>query len=79
MIVSLFLKLVIVKLLRGVKYLAVFLEVERISLFLIHLYLNCFQVVRCICLLNHPIPNTKDALSCQIIIPQKQVGRKSGM
>jgi Rab GDP dissociation inhibitor len=37
------------------------------------------QVVRCICLLNHPIPNTKDALSCQIIIPQKQVGRKSGM
>lgn len=36
------------------------------------------QVVRCICLLNHPIPNTKDALSCQIIIPQKQVGRKSG-
>lgn len=36
------------------------------------------QVVRCICLLNHPIPNTKDALSCQIIIPQKQVGRKYG-
>lgn len=35
------------------------------------------QVVRCICLLNHPIPNTKDSLSCQIIIPQKQVGRKS--
>lgn len=35
------------------------------------------QVVRCICLMNHPIPNTKDALSCQIIIPQKQVGRKS--
>lgn len=37
------------------------------------------QVVRCICLLNHSIPNTKDALSCQIIIPQKQVGRRSGM
>ena len=36
------------------------------------------QVARCICLMNHPIPNTKDALSCQIIIPQKQVGRKSG-
>ncbi|XP_053203702.1 rab GDP dissociation inhibitor alpha-like [Panonychus citri] len=35
------------------------------------------QVIRCICLLNHPIPNTKDSLSCQIIIPQKQVGRKS--
>merc|ERR1712142_1316157 len=35
------------------------------------------KVVRCICLLDHPIPNTKDALSSQIIIPQKQVGRKS--
>merc|ERR1711922_133520 len=33
------------------------------------------QVVRCICLMDHPIPNTKDALSTQIIIPQKQVGR----
>lgn len=36
------------------------------------------QVVRCICILKHPIPNTKDALSCQIIIPQNQVGRSSG-
>jgi len=35
------------------------------------------KVVRCICLMDHPIPNTKDALSTQIIIPQKQVGRKS--
>ena len=35
------------------------------------------QVIRCICLMNHPIPNTRDSLSCQIIIPQKQVGRKS--
>lgn len=35
------------------------------------------QVIRCICLLDHPIPNTKDALSTQIIIPQKQVGRNS--
>jgi len=35
------------------------------------------KVVRCICLMDHPIPNTKDALSSQIIIPQKQVGRKS--
>ncbi|ETN78584.1 hypothetical protein NECAME_10245 [Necator americanus] len=33
------------------------------------------QVVRAICLLNHPIPGTNDAQSCQIIIPQKQVGR----
>lgn len=31
------------------------------------------QVIRCICLLDHPIPNTGDALSTQIIIPQKQV------
>lgn len=35
------------------------------------------QVVRCICLLNHPIPNTKDSSSTQIIIPQNAVGRKS--
>lgn len=35
------------------------------------------QVIRCICLLNHPIPNTRDALSTQIIVPQNQVNRKS--
>lgn len=35
------------------------------------------KVIRCICLLDHPIVNTKDALSTQIIIPQKQVGRRS--
>jgi len=35
------------------------------------------QVVRCVCIMNHPIPNTKDSLSCQVIIPQNQVGRKS--
>ncbi|CAD6207122.1 GSCOCG00010123001-RA-CDS [Cotesia congregata] len=35
------------------------------------------QVVRAICLLNHPIAHTNDALSTQIIIPQKQVNRKS--
>jgi len=35
------------------------------------------RVVRCICLLDHPIPNTKDALSTQLILPQKQLGRKS--
>lgn len=37
-----------------------------------------FEVVRAICLLNHPIPNTNDVQSCQIIIPQKQVGRSYG-
>ena len=34
------------------------------------------QVVRAICILSHPIPNTADSLSCQIIIPQNQVNRK---
>eukprot|EP00934_Nitzschia_sp_Nitz4_P002489 Nitzschia sp. Nitz4//scaffold237_size30108//7395//9049//NITZ4_007991-RA/size30108-augustus-gene-0.0-mRNA-1//-1//CDS//3329543503//2479//frame0 len=32
-------------------------------------------VVRCICLLNHPIPKTNNAESAQIIIPGPQVGR----
>jgi len=36
------------------------------------------QVVRTICIMNHPIPNTNNSESCQVIIPQKQVGRKSG-
>merc|ERR1719282_932070 len=35
------------------------------------------QVVRVICLLDHPIPSAKTADSTQIIIPQKQVGRNS--
>lgn len=38
-------------------------------------------VVRAICILNHPIPNTKlgskPATSCQIIIPQSQLKRKN--
>jgi len=34
------------------------------------------QVVRCICILSHPIPHSNDAASCQIILPQNQVGRK---
>jgi Rab GDP dissociation inhibitor len=33
------------------------------------------QVIRAICILDHTIPNTNDAQSCQIIIPQKQVNR----
>ena len=37
------------------------------------------QVIRVICILSHPIKNTNDANSCQIIIPQNQVNRKSGM
>ncbi|XP_071491403.1 rab GDP dissociation inhibitor beta-like [Diadema antillarum] len=35
------------------------------------------QVVRAICLLKQPIPNVNNATSCQIIIPQNQIGRKS--
>lgn len=34
-------------------------------------------VVRCICLLNHPIPNTNNAESVQIVIPGPQVGRQN--
>jgi Rab GDP dissociation inhibitor len=33
--------------------------------------------IRCICLLDHPIKDTKKAASLQIIIPQRQTGRKS--
>lgn len=34
-------------------------------------------VVRAICLLSHPIPSTDNASSVQLIIPQKQTGRRS--
>ncbi|KAF8822979.1 putative rab GDI alpha [Cardiosporidium cionae] len=33
------------------------------------------KVVRCICILNAPLPNTNNSSSCQIIIPQKQLER----
>ena len=36
------------------------------------------RVVRAICLLSHPIPDTDNAHSAQIILPQKQIGRRSG-
>ncbi|KAL2267516.1 hypothetical protein VTJ83DRAFT_4793 [Remersonia thermophila] len=35
------------------------------------------HVLRAICILKHPIANTNDSDSCQIIIPQSQVGRKN--
>ncbi|XP_074223298.1 rab GDP dissociation inhibitor beta-like isoform X2 [Camelus bactrianus] len=35
------------------------------------------QVIRVICIVSHPIKNTSDANSCQIIIPQNQVNCKS--
>ncbi|OIW31759.1 rab GTPase activator [Coniochaeta ligniaria NRRL 30616] len=34
------------------------------------------HVLRAICILKHPLEKTNDADSCQIIIPQSQVGRK---
>lgn len=34
------------------------------------------KVIRAICILDHPVPNTNDADSLQIIIPQNQVKRK---
>jgi hypothetical protein len=37
------------------------------------------HVLRAICILKHPIASTSDSDSCQIIIPQSQVGRKNGM
>jgi Rab GDP dissociation inhibitor len=37
------------------------------------------RVVRAICLLDHPVPNTNDVASVQIIIPQKQVDRFHGL
>lgn len=35
------------------------------------------KTIRCICITNHPLMNTNDNKSVQIIIPQKQTGRKS--
>ncbi|CDK29184.1 unnamed protein product [Kuraishia capsulata CBS 1993] len=35
------------------------------------------RVIRAMCILDHPIPGTHDLDSLQIIIPQKQVGRKN--
>ena len=36
------------------------------------------KVIRCICIMDHPVPKTKDVPSCQIIIPQRQIGRQNG-
>ncbi|XP_072968323.1 guanosine nucleotide diphosphate dissociation inhibitor At5g09550-like [Typha angustifolia] len=37
------------------------------------------RVTRAICIMSHPIPDTNDSHSVQIILPQKQLGRKSDM
>ena len=36
------------------------------------------KVIRAICITDHVIPDTNDASSCQIILPQKQLKRNSG-
>jgi len=35
------------------------------------------HLIKAICILKHPLPNTDNSDSCQLIIPQSQVGRKS--
>ncbi|WPK23557.1 hypothetical protein PUMCH_000798 [Australozyma saopauloensis] len=35
------------------------------------------KVIRALCFLDHPVPNTHDSDSLQIVIPQNQVGRKN--
>ena len=37
------------------------------------------KVIRAICFLDHPIPSTNNAQSCQIIVPQKQCNRQHDM
>jgi len=36
------------------------------------------HVLKAICVLKHPLSGTSDSDSCQLIIPQSQVGRKNG-
>jgi Rab GDP dissociation inhibitor len=35
------------------------------------------QVIRCICIIDHPIGSTNSSESCQIILPQNQYGRQN--
>ena len=35
------------------------------------------KVIRAICIMDHPVPKTKDVPSCQIILPQRQLNRKN--
>jgi Rab GDP dissociation inhibitor len=36
------------------------------------------KVIRCICIMDHPVPHTKEIASCQVILPQRQIGRNNG-
>ena len=40
---------------------------------------NLGKIIRAICILDHPIPNTNNFSSVQIILPQRQTGRNSGI
>ncbi|XP_019179002.1 PREDICTED: uncharacterized protein LOC109174201 [Ipomoea nil] len=37
------------------------------------------KVARAVCIMSHPIPDTNDSHSAQVILPQKQLGHKSDM
>ena len=37
------------------------------------------KIIRCICILDHPIPGTENLPSVQIILPQRQLKRKNGI
>jgi RAB protein geranylgeranyltransferase component A len=37
------------------------------------------KVARAVCIMSHPIPDTNDSHSVQVILPQKQLGHKSDM
>ncbi|CAA7387662.1 unnamed protein product [Spirodela intermedia] len=37
------------------------------------------MVARAICIMSHPMPHTNESHSAQVILPQKQIGRKSDM
>jgi RAB protein geranylgeranyltransferase component A len=37
------------------------------------------KVARAVCIMSHPIPDTNDSHSVQVILPQNQLGRKSDM
>ena len=54
--------------------------------FIIYRKLNAFEqvrkagkVARAIAIMSHPIPSTDESHSVQVILPQKQLGRRSDM
>ena len=61
-------------------FIHVHVRVYKLPMILYNAWFNdvCFVILWCICIMNHPVPNTKDVPSCQVIIPQNQVGRNSG-